>query len=60
MLIGTSCLVSLLAGARGQALAEPAWVPAPAQQVPPRFYVAESVLPRFLDLLQRSPTFRAQ
>ena len=41
----------------------PALAPAaPADEavLPPRFHVAESVKPRFLDLLTYSHTFRAQ
>lgn len=46
-------LVPTVAGLAGAA-------PAVDAVLPPRFHVAESVKPRFLDLLAHSPTFQAQ
>jgi hypothetical protein len=49
-LVAAAWLMPALAGA----------APAVEAVLPPRFHVAESVKPRFLDLLALSPTFRAQ
>ena len=42
------------------AFAEPASAESAANRLPPRFHVAESMRPRFGELLERSATFRAQ